>query len=109
MQTSRFDLDKNLQLQRGVFGEPVCIGKKKDHIPGISRLDGVKHGEKMKVRKLDMRVNTYVPCTRFITSAAMRGSISIAVTCFAWSRILTVRFPVPGPTSSTLSVGFRFV
>ena len=77
-------------------------------MPEISRRDGVENGEKMKVRKLNMRVNMYVPCTRFITSAAIRGSISIAVTCFACSRIFTVRFPVPGPTSSTFSVGFRF-
>ena len=61
----------------------------------------------MERRKLNMRVNTYVPCTRFITFAAMRGSISIAVACFACSRIFTVRFPVSGPTSSTLSVSFR--
>jgi hypothetical protein len=51
---------------------------------------------------------THVPCTRFITSAAIRGSISIAVTCFAFSKIFTVKFPVPGPTSKTLSVGLRF-
>ena len=37
----------------------------------------------------------------------MRGSISTAVQCFAFSNIRTVRFPVPGPTSSTLSVGRR--
>jgi hypothetical protein len=30
------------------------------------------------------------------------------VTCLAFSRILTVRLPVPGPTSRTLSVGLRF-
>ena len=52
--------------------------------------------------------NTHVPCTRFITSAAIRGSISTAVTFLAFSKILTVRLPVPGPTSSTLSVGLRF-
>ena len=51
---------------------------------------------------------THVPCTRFITSAAILGSISIAVTCFDFSSILTVKFPVPGPTSRTLSVGFKF-
>ncbi len=42
------------------------------------------------------------PCTRFVTSAAMRGSSSTAITFFAFSRIFTVRFPVPGPTSSTI-------
>lgn len=51
---------------------------------------------------------TNFPWTRFVTSAAMRGSISMAMTCFAFSRMRTVRFPVPGPTSRTLSVGRRF-
>ena len=32
----------------------------------------------------------------------------MAVVCFDFSRIFTVRFPVPGPTSMTLSVGLRF-
>ena len=76
-----------------------------------SRWNGVEekeNGEKMKVRKLNMRVNTYIPCTHFVTSAAIRESISIAVICFACSRIFMVRFPVLGPTSSTLSVCFRF-
>lgn len=50
----------------------------------------------------------HFPCTRFVSSAAMRGSISTAVTCFAFSNIRTVKFPVPGPTSRTLSVGRRF-
>ena len=49
--------------------------------------------------------STHLPCTRFVNSAAMRGSISTAVTCFAFSNMRTVRLPVPGPTSSTLSVG----
>jgi len=31
----------------------------------------------------------------------------MAVVCFDFSRILTVRFPVPGPTSMTLSDGLR--
>lgn len=51
--------------------------------------------------------STHFPWTRFVSSAAILGSISTAVTCFAFSRILTVRFPVPGPTSRTLSVGLR--
>ena len=50
---------------------------------------------------------TYLPWTRFVSSAAMRGSISTAVQCFALSSMSTVRFPVPGPTSRTLSVGRR--
>lgn len=37
----------------------------------------------------------------------MRGSISTTVTFFAFSRMRTVRLPVPGPTSSTVSVGLR--
>ena len=37
---------QNLQLRCGVFGEPVCIGKKEDQIPEISRQDGVENGEK---------------------------------------------------------------
>ena len=53
----------------------------------------------------------HLPCTRLVTSAAIRGSISIAVTCLAFSRLMLklegsvmVRFPVPGPTSSTLGL-----
>lgn len=42
-----------------------------------------------------------VPWTRLVISAAIRGSNSTAKTFFAFSRILTVRFPVPGPISST--------
>jgi hypothetical protein len=48
-----------------------------------------------------------VPCTRFVNSAAIRGSISTAVTDFAALRISTVKLPVPGPTSRTWSVCFR--
>lgn len=75
---------------------------------------------------LQGRIYTHFPWTLFVNSAAIRGSISIAVTCFAFSNIRTVRFPVPGPdetsfndnrkkmenqywpTSSTLSVGRKF-
>ena len=32
----------------------------------------------------------------------------MAVVSFDFSRIFTVKFPVPGPTSMTLSVGLRF-
>ncbi len=48
-----------------------------------------------------------LPCTRLVTSAAMRGSISTATTLRHASRMRTVRLPVPGPTSSTISVGLR--
>ena len=41
--------------------------------------------------------------TRLVNSAAIRGSISTAVTDFAAFRISIVRFPVPGPTSRTWS------
>lgn len=37
----------------------------------------------------------------------MRGSISTATHFLTFSRIRTVRLPVPGPTSSTTSVGLR--
>lgn len=43
-----------------------------------------------------------VPWTRFVTSAAMRGSISMAMQRRDFSRMRTVRFPVPGPTSRTI-------
>lgn len=43
-----------------------------------------------------------LPCTLFVTSAAIRGSSSTANTRLAFSRILTVRFPEPGPTSRTV-------
>lgn len=42
-----------------------------------------------------------------LTSAAMRGSSSTAMTLRAFSRIRTVKLPVPGPTSRTVSVGLR--
>src|SRR5205085_10972316 len=48
-----------------------------------------------------------VPWTRFVTSAAMRGSSSTAIHFFAFSRILTVKFPEPGPTSRTMSDRLR--
>lgn len=51
---------------------------------------------------------THFPCTRFVSSAAMRGSISTAVHCLHFSRMRTVRLPVPGPTSSTTSDGRKF-
>ena len=52
----------------------------------------------MSVRcNIDMKMRTYI-----------LGSNSTAITFFAFSNILTVRFPVPGPTSRTTSVGLRF-
>ncbi|RUS22712.1 hypothetical protein BC937DRAFT_87637 [Endogone sp. FLAS-F59071] len=50
-----------------------------------------------------INIYTHVACTRFCSSAASLGSISTATTFFAAAKILTVRFPVPGPTSSTVS------
>lgn len=50
---------------------------------------------------------THLPMKRFLTSAAMRGSISTATHFLTFSRMRTVRLPVPGPTSSTTSVGLR--
>lgn len=41
-----------------------------------------------------------------MTSAAIRGSNSIAMSFFDFSNILTVKLPVPGPISRTVSVGF---
>ena len=48
-----------------------------------------------------------VPWTRLVSSAAMRGSISTAVTALAALRIRTVRLPVPGPISRTWSLCLR--
>ena len=45
-----------------------------------------------------------VPCTRLCSSSTMRGSNSMAMTFFAVSSSRMVRFPVPGPISSTTSV-----
>lgn len=42
---------------------------------------------------------------RLESSATMRGSISMAMTFLALSRRRAVRLPVPGPISSTTSVG----
>mmetsp|Transcript_56569 Transcript_56569/g.132165 ORF Transcript_56569/g.132165 Transcript_56569/m.132165 type:complete len:268 (-) Transcript_56569:19-822(-) len=44
---------------------------------------------------------------RLRTSAAMRGSISQAMTFLQLSTSLSVRFPVPGPISKAVSLGFR--
>lgn len=52
-----------------------------------------------------MQAGTHVPRTRFCTSAAIRGSISLAITRLHAGRMRTVRLPVPGPTSRTTSVG----
>lgn len=49
---------------------------------------------------------TYVPVTLFFSSATIRGSISKANNRFAFSKILTDKLPVPGPTSITVSDGF---
>ena len=49
-----------------------------------------------------------VPWTRLVTSAAILGSNSTQMHFFARSSIRTVRFPVPGPTSRTVSVGLRY-
>ena len=54
----------------------------------------------MTLERPDSRLNP--PCTRFVTSAAILGSNSTAMTFFAFSSILTVRLPVPGPTSRTI-------
>lgn len=51
---------------------------------------------------------TYLPCTRFVSSAAIRGSISTAVHDLHFSKIRTVKLPVPGPTSRTTSEGRKF-
>lgn len=45
-----------------------------------------------------------LPWTRLVTSAAILGSSSTAMTFLAFSRIFTVRLPVPGPTSSTICI-----
>lgn len=50
----------------------------------------------------------YAPVTRFFNSATILVSISKANNFFAFSKILTDKFPVPGPTSMTTSVGFTF-
>lgn len=39
---------------------------------------------------------------RLVTSAAIRGSNSTAMHFFAFSRILAVKLPVPGPISKTI-------
>lgn len=51
---------------------------------------------------------THFPRTRLLNSAAIRGSISTATHFLHFCRILIVRLPVPGPTSSTMSELLRF-
>lgn len=52
--------------------------------------------------KTSSRFASGLPCTRFVTSLAILGSSSTAMTFLAFSRILTVMLPVPGPTSRTI-------
>lgn len=61
-----------------------------------------------RIPSLARQNSTHLPSTRFVTSLAIRGSISTATTFRHCSRIRTVKFPVPGPTSSTMSVCLRF-
>ena len=89
----RFDFDKmsNYDVEFTVSRSAL-----EDKKPERSKRKGVKEKGWRKdeskstsvaigVEKLNMRVNTYTPCTRFITSAAMRRFTSIAVTCFTCS------------------------
>lgn len=62
---------------------------------------------KLNIYIFSIKSITYVPITLFFTSAIILGSISHAITVFATSNIFTVKFPVPGPTSSTVSVDFN--
>ena len=41
----------------------------------------------------------------FVNSITIRGSISTQITCFALYKSNSVKFPVPGPISNTISVG----
>lgn len=78
---------------------------------GVFEMQASKYG-KSALTKSPITTSSFrcsgLPWTRLITSAAIRGSSSMAVTCFAFSNIRMVRLPVPGPTSRTLSVGLRF-
>lgn len=49
-----------------------------------------------------------VPCTLQLSSAAILGSSSTAITLRACSSILVVSTPVPGPISRTVSTGWMF-
>lgn len=63
-----------------------------------------KYGSSVLITSPSIKLNLFssgLPCTLLVTSAAIRGSISTAMTLFALSRILTVKFPDPGPTSKT--------
>lgn len=94
-----------LEMQTSKYGS-VAFTKSPMMISSLRCSGLVRHGGQCGVQGEGEA--THFPCTRFVSSAAIRGSISTAVTCFAFSSILTVRLPVPGPTSSTLSVGRRF-
>ena len=89
----RFDFDKisNYDVEFAVSRSALEVKK-----PERSKRNGVKEKKWREdeskstsvvigVEKLNMRVITYVPCTCFITSAAIRRFTSIAVTCFACS------------------------
>lgn len=72
------------------------------------RCSGLPHHQPVSLATHHHHAGTHLPKTRFVTSLAIRGSISTATTFRHCSRIRTVKFPVPGPTSRTTSVCFRF-
>jgi hypothetical protein len=72
------------------------------------RCSGLYTNQHHSLTTLPSLALTHLPNTRFVTSLAIRGSISTATTFRHCSNIRTVKFPVPGPTSRTTSVCFKF-
>ena len=72
---------------------------------GVLLMHTSKYGSSVLItspKRTSNRFASGLPCTRFVTSLAILGSSSTAMTFLAFSRILTVMLPVPGPTSRTI-------
>ena len=84
--------------------DPVLPGAQRTWY-GVLLMHTSKYGSSVLItspRRTSNRFASGLPCTRFVTSLAILGSSSTAMTFLAFSRILTVMLPVPGPTSRTI-------
>ncbi|KAH3687978.1 hypothetical protein WICPIJ_001040 [Wickerhamomyces pijperi] len=93
----------------GGFGWLISLKTKGDEIwYGVFEMQMSKYGNSVFMKSPNMISNffsTGVPWTLLVNSAPILGSISTATTFLACSKIRTVKLPVPGPTSNTISDG----
>ncbi len=100
--TKSFQETKSIKIERGALQVNPSLQRRRVGLPIASArvcLDSVQSNVDSQ-SSLDFGQNP--PCTRLVTSAAILGSNSTAMTFFAFSSILTVKLPVPGPTSRTI-------